>query len=142
MQKFSDQETFNTAVMGVINQGRLSGVDGACFYMSDGCDPTIPAGLRCAAGHLLTEDQARRLQKGKFFMGEAVGVPWGVEEDQEPPTLGEGRPSKVRRAFRMLGYNPDLVRKIQRAHDYATDLRNFKHKVIDLAGELGLKIPF
>lgn len=123
--KSSKQALFDRAVRGVLKQGKPSmNTYGSCQYRG-------PDGLKCAAGHLLSDETVKKVGEGKKFAEES-GYP---SYDKLCPSEKMG----------MLGDKALLVRELQIAHDSASILPgdslfigSFKQKVIAIAAKHGL----
>lgn len=118
------QEVFDTAVNGVIAQGRPSAT--AHSYGGFACLYRGPNGLKCAAGHLFTD-------------GEVAGC----------ETVGA---SSILVRSPRLGEHEALISRLQRAHDLAAEdafreddfdvqafVASFKERVNEIAAKHGLR---
>lgn len=129
------QEIFDKVVRALIEQGEKSDIEGRCQYIMYRHDKV----LRCAIGHLVTEEEAKRMD-GSVYEGlirssrslcEIVGIAYNENQsDTDENSIGIDR---VRLRF---------LEDLQLAHDNANGhdfVRSVKVLLKDLAVKFDLK---
>lgn len=110
------QEIFNTVWAAMIAQGEQSRDGGACLYRG-------PQGLKCAVGHLLTDDEARAVPNGSSVLSLYAD---GFLPERLHPHI-------------------DLLIGLQRAHDHEAIedewLETFKKRARRIANGFNLTVP-
>lgn len=110
------QEAFNKAYLGVVRQGgiaRMSEVGGCCYQTSDR--------KRCAIGHLLSDEQLASVHSE------------GLNTQTISNLVDTGVLDK--------SFGDKFFRKLQRAHDHAMSLDDFKESMRRLAADYNLTMP-
>jgi len=121
MTRMTAQEVFDTAVLGVLSQGKPSiNHTGDCMYRG-------PNGLKCAAGHVLKDQDYKRHfdinNLSIYSLSDRIETPYYVKD------------------------NKILLSRLQRVHDSKTLgdnsvwLKSFRTKARRIAKDFDLKIP-
>lgn len=115
---FDKQEAFNKAYLGLKAQGfqksRPPGTPethGGCAYRGEG-------GMKCALGHLITDQEYRLSLEGKYARIAIKLLGW-----------------------RLSGAEIDFLARLQRCHDYASDAQELEARLRHFASEEGLTVP-
>lgn len=130
--KAKRQDIFNRSVKGLASQNFKQSVTvtGSCKYRG-------PDGLKCAIGHLVTDEQiAQAAQKATEYDNETYNT--GVDYTQ----TNEGFSA---RQFIGIEFDPvvgsQFLEDLQSAHDMSDTYSPMKERLIDFAHDYSLELP-